>query len=358
MKLNYILLSAVASIDYGMDSVTIKGNNLYLIYENNDQFYRVVVIDLKNGPISDIFSSGKVYKLGPFFDGFKLKFVNNREILPEDPNKLWIKTMPNDIVHTIDRSFSDWIGYIDLNDMSLKTDTSIFKFPATEKFPLFGYTMNSVTNSYGSAIYITGGVIHSKKDNTFMGSSSFFKYNHTTKEWLDMTSNYSGKLDPIYSHKTLVLDNRYLVSLGGRMPKNSMIYSNLFDYNNTYYIFKSIYNLAIFDTFTNKWENTALNADIWDKDKRNLGLVDFSAVSYNSKIYILGGLVLKDGSDHGELNLSLGTLDYKSKIWSWNPMFNEDGSNFIFSIAAGEIVIYNEYIIIPCKFKLIILCFY
>ncbi|KXN70725.1 hypothetical protein CONCODRAFT_6655 [Conidiobolus coronatus NRRL 28638] len=334
-------------MDYGVDSVTIKDNKLYMIYENEDNIYRVVVIDLKNGPISDIFSSGKIYKLGNFFDGFKLKFINNSEILPEDANKLWIKAMPNEIVFDIDRSFSDWVGYIDLNDMSLKTDTSIIKFPATDKFPLFGYTMNTITNEHGSAIYITGGVVQSKVYNTFMGSNSFFKYNHTTKEWVDMASNYTGILDPIYHHKSLVLDNRYLVLLGGQIPKNPTINSNLFDYNSTYFIFKSMYNLTIFDTLTNSWENTAISADIWDNEKRNLGLAKFCAVSYNNKVYVIGGFILKDGVEMGELNLFLGTLDYKTKTWSWNPMFNEDGSKFIYSIVTGDMLVYNEQIIIP-----------
>ncbi|KXN65716.1 hypothetical protein CONCODRAFT_12620 [Conidiobolus coronatus NRRL 28638] len=215
MRLFYILLSIVTPLDFSIDSTTIKGSKLYSIYEdNNDNYIKVISYELKDGLTSDVFSRGESYRLNKIVRGFKLKFFDVPENLNGEHDKLWLKAYQTAYDAEISNSNSNWMGYICLSDMVLNPNNSLIKFPTTDKFPLLGYTANMITNEYGSALYITGGAIYSKNKDALISSNSFFKYNYTTLEWTDMTSNYSSNLDPIYDHKSAIVDNRYLVLLG------------------------------------------------------------------------------------------------------------------------------------------------
>jgi hypothetical protein len=356
MKIFCFLFSAVATNNFVIDSITVKNNKLYSIYENlNETSWKVFVYDLKNGPISDVFSGGKSYNLLTFRKGFKLKFFDAPEILQEDRNKLWIKALQIGHGPEIDLSFSNWMWCINLTDMSLKDDAPLVKFPAVDNFPQFGYSLNTITNELGSALYVTGGVAYSKNDDKYYSSSSFFKYNYTTKEWKDMSANYSGKPAQIFYHNSAVVDNRYLSLIAGFIERNPTNAAILDFENKELFKIKSMYNLTTFDTFKNTWESTTLSTNMFDSNIAKLNLINFSVATHDSKVYALGGGVIEDGFTIGQMNQYVGALDYKSKTWSWNPIFNEDGTKFNNTVFAAESLVFNEQIIIPCKFKLIII---
>jgi hypothetical protein len=357
MKLFFILLSIVTSLDFSIDSTTIKGSKLYSIYEDyNDNNIKVISYELKNGITSDVFSKGESYRLNKIVRGFKLKFFDVPQSLNGEHEKLWLKADKTvqgaEISNSNSNSNSNWMGYICLSDMALNPDNSLIKFPTTNKFPLLGYTTNTITNEYGSALYTTGGAIYSKNDDDLISSNSFYKYNYTTLEWNDMTSKYIGSLDPIYDHKSVVMDNRYLVLLGGNVSRDQSKNSNLTVSNLSLFKANSIYKLWVFDTLTNIWENVTLNPSIYDSNASKLNLSIFSATSYNNTIYVLASDLREEGSTDTEKDQYLGTLDFKSKVWSWIPIPRQDSGLSNSNITTTELPIFNNRLIILSKYKI------
>jgi hypothetical protein len=269
--------------------------------------------------------------------------------------------------------------------MSFKNDSSFIKFPTHENFPVKDYTMNTITNEFGSALYITGGMIYSKSvdDNpyefqnyyieNYLDSNSFYKYNFTSKEWVDMTNSANGKLKPLSDHKSVVIDNRYLVVLGGR---RRVIYNSKPTYDGSYrpfYEYNSLYNLTIFDTYTNTWENVNIKANVFDKDKPNFEFNEFLATVYNDKIIILSGFAdnnkeyfNKKNANYlptrPEKNAKLGIFDFKARnsTWTWDHIQNEDNSNISLQLIHAQVlsVFNNQLIICSGKLNLLINTFF
>ncbi|KXN67914.1 hypothetical protein CONCODRAFT_79969 [Conidiobolus coronatus NRRL 28638] len=319
-------------------SFTIRGNKLYTIVSPGKLVhFNFKVYELKVDPtICNVTIVGG-YELANIPDGFDLKFIEVPNISQEMHNKLWVRAeLTEDIKQYGNTSYINWVGYINLDDMSLKADSSFIKFPTHDKFPVNKYTINTITNEFGSVLYITGGMLYSKKDNTYAYSNSFFKYNFTTREWVDMTYLAYGKLKPLAGHSSVVIDNRYIVILGGYSKK--MIYEfERPDYN-------SLYNLVVFDTFINNWENISIKPNIFDTSIVTMEFDGFSAIVSANKIVVLGGIA---GNELNKLDVNpyLGILDYNSKTWAWKEIRNYDGSIFKYWMENGA-VIYNNRIII------------
>ncbi|KXN67104.1 hypothetical protein CONCODRAFT_10902, partial [Conidiobolus coronatus NRRL 28638] len=334
----YYFLLVISTEDY-LTSVTIRDNKLYNIYQDSKlDHVKCRVFELKEGPIIDIINSSKTYELIQSLKGFNLVFIDTPDSSKESYNKLWVRTKSYlGAAQQKNTLYANWIGYINLDDMSLKTDSSFIKFPMFENFPMDRYTINTVTNKYGSALYITGGVISPNNDRSLLYAKSFYKYNFTSKEWIDMAYSANGKLRHFIEHRSVVIENRYLVILGGppERSKNELESSNSERSN---LIRKSLYNLTVFDTFSNNWEEVNIKPNILETSIATLQFNRFLATVYNNKIIVIGMSVGDD--DHFIVGGSpfMGILDYNSKTWNWSPIYDEDGSKFNLSISALDLL--------------------
>jgi hypothetical protein len=343
----FILFYSVSITAISVVSATIKDNNLYLIYKyESNNIYELSIYNLKSGRMKDICKDKKNINMTIPISKHALKFTDAPVNLQDYHNKLWLKADQTDYGPEIDNSNSKFMGYINISDMSFIDDTSTVKFPETEKFPKFGYTMNKVEGKCGSALYASGGVVYSKSLDAYISSNSFFKYNYTTDEWVDMTSKYNGKLDPIYGHKSVVMDSRYIVLFGGKIAKDPSKNSILNINDNSLFKVSSIYNLVKFDTVTNYWESTVLNTSMFDSSIASLQLTDFSINFYKNKVYTLGGLATSNDRNTTDHNTKLGILDYSRNQWSWSPVFDKNGNVYGSYIEAKYSIIYNHQIIL------------
>ncbi|KXN66076.1 hypothetical protein CONCODRAFT_12157 [Conidiobolus coronatus NRRL 28638] len=341
------ILSDVTKIER-LISATIRDNKLIAIYQSLElDVVKVRVFELKDGAITDIFNSKKTYDLDRTDKDFTLVEIDTPDNFKENKNKLWVRfeyfgSVNNPAVSP----FTNRVGYINLDDMSLKKDSSFIKFPTDESFPVKGYTINSVTNELGSALYIVGGEIYSIKDNSYSISNSFYKYNLTSKEWVNITYSAEHRLKPLIDHKSVVIDNRYLVILGGRRKNNYNPMSNYNDRDRAISEFNSLYNLTIFDSVTNIWENINIKADIFDTNIANIQFIGFLTAAYKDKIIVFGGYTAEEGSNMFRSNGYLGILDFKSKNWNWSPILNEDGSSYKPNSIGRNIQVVNDQLII------------
>ncbi|KXN65322.1 hypothetical protein CONCODRAFT_13126 [Conidiobolus coronatus NRRL 28638] len=354
-------------------SIVIRDSKLIAIYRTANLYNtKVRIYELKEGTTADIFNSRKTFDFGHSDGSFTLVQLDTPENFPENKNKLWVKFMQSGMARNPAGSpFMNFLGYIDLDNMSLENDSDFIKFPTHENFPVKGYTMNTITNEFGSALYITGGKLYSKKDSdyldnnfvdsglnsnklrdlyryqdSYLDSNSFYKYNFTSKEWIDMTYSANGKLKPISKHKSVVIDNRYLVILGGirHIIYNSTSNHNYYDQPGFEY--NSLYNLTIFDTYSNSWENVNIQADIFDTHITTLEFDSFFPTVYKDKIIVLSGYAGENRSKTYRYSGYLGILDLKTKNWIWTPLYNEDGSVIGPDGIYGEIIVFNNQLII------------
>ncbi|KXN74846.1 hypothetical protein CONCODRAFT_1911, partial [Conidiobolus coronatus NRRL 28638] len=323
-------------------STRIKDNKLIVIYQPYELNYvKVKVFELKEGPIENVYNSSKTFDFGRIDFRFILKFLDIPENFQEDKNKVWLKFETLGYISPSASPFVNWVGYINLNDMSLENGSDFIEFPTDESFPVRGYTINTITNELGSALYIVGGYRYSKKYKTYLASNSFYKYNFTTKKWTDMAYTIDGKLKPLSEHRSVILYNKYLVLLGGGREVAYDTRLNRWDYE-----VDSLYNLTIFDTITNNWKNLNIETDKFDSHATTIKFYGFSATAHKDKIYVLGGYTSDNRSNASISNERLGIFDFKSKTWYWTPIFNKDSSNYINSQNNGDIQVLNDQLII------------
>ncbi|KXN65866.1 hypothetical protein CONCODRAFT_12436 [Conidiobolus coronatus NRRL 28638] len=338
-----------------LTSATIRDNKLYTIVKGNELGgVKCNVYELKDGPIIDIVNSAKTFELINNLNGFDLMFIDGLNNSNDSYNKLWVRTeLINEIKQFENSPYRNWVGYINIEDMSLITDSSIIKFPTHENFPIFRYTVNNINNGDRSALYITGGVLYSKNDDKYSIGNSFFKYNLTTREWVDMAYLANEKLKPLVSHKSMIIDNRYLVVLGGYREKskeeierlsNSESYTNYKDAIHYY----SLYNLTVFDTVTNSWESFSIKPNVFDTSIVALVFDYFLATVYNNLIIVIGGIVSEGGSNQSDRNSYLGILDYNSKTWDWIQIDSTNGDKFKVSVES-DLLLYNNQLIITSE---------
>jgi hypothetical protein len=325
------------------------------------------VFELKEGTTADIFNSRKTFNFGRTDGRFSLALVDTPDGLQGYKNKLSLKLILTGLLRKpLDSPFINWMGCINLDDMLLENDSDFIKFPTHENFPVKDYTMNTITNEFGSALYITGGKMYSKTDNNYsdrylnryldsykysyfnnyIDSNSFYKYNFASKKWVDMTHSANGKLKPLSEHKSVVIDNRYLVILGG---KRKVVYnstSNYSDPDRQETEYDSLYNLAIFDTYSSTWENSNIKADIFDTHISTLQFESFMAAAHKNKIFVLSSYAGENGSSIFSYNVYLGILDLETKSWTWNRMLNEDGSFNATNAVYGKFIVFNDQLII------------
>jgi hypothetical protein len=344
-----VYIISVASDVFRVFSAAIRDNKLIATYNTLDALNtKVIIYELKEGTTQDIFDSRKVFDYGSVDIAFALAFLDFPDDLQSN-NKLWLTfdlRVGEGFIYSNVSSFINWAGYIDLNNMTLEDGSSLFQFPTHDNFPVGKYTINMITNKSGSVLYVTGGYIRNKNDDKWSASNSFFKYNFTTKEWADITYLASGKIEPVVDHKSVVIDNRFLVILGGN--KASSIDSS------GYY---SLYNLSVFDTFTNNWEVINIKPDVFDTSKTGLVFLNFLPIIYNNIIIVFGGTASENFTRSAN-NTHLGILDFKSKDWNWSPILNEDGSEYNSKRNNHNLVILNDQLIILSgKFIIIILYF-
>ncbi|KXN67913.1 hypothetical protein CONCODRAFT_19313 [Conidiobolus coronatus NRRL 28638] len=349
----YYLHSVISRRGYSY-SATIRGDKLYTIYLEYQQDYaEFKVYELKNGSIIDIVNSAKTIELETNIKKFLPEFLDIPGSLQESHNKLWMKGKLKEAIKGQKNStYKSWVGYINLDDMSLITDSSLIKFPSNENFTLSEYAISTVNNKFGAAIYIVGGVYYFKKENRQSIENSILKYNFTIRRWVDMTYLVKGKLKPLFSHKSVVIDNRYLVMLSG-ITEESKEEIDIINRNKPNYNFNSLYNLKVFDTFTNNWEYIDIKPDVMDTDIATFEFEEFLATVYDNKIIVIG---VKIGTNT-TMGIStvitpadspyIGILDYDSKTWSWSQIYNEDGSKYSSGIYTKDIFVYNDQIILP-----------
>lgn len=348
------ILSAISNVHFH-NSVTVRGSKLIAIGKsiyNSSTFANVNVFELKESTQVGIINSMKTFHFDRIERSYDFFMLDIPDYLQKGKNKVWVKFKRSQVSHGPTVSpFMDWVGYINLDDMTLEHDPDFIKFPTHENFPVINYTINTITNKFGSALYITGGEIYSKMDKKTIECNSFFKYNFTTKEWVDMTYSASKKLKPLFHHNSLVIDDRYLVVLGGK--RRTVYYSipGIYDHNMPLFEYNSLYNLTIFDTFTNSWENINIKADVFTKNVSTLHLYGLFATVYKGKIIVFGGGASENRSNVYSENQFMGIFDLKSKNWVWFPITNEDGINYESTRSPGEIVLFNDQIII-CNSKL------
>jgi predicted nuclease of predicted toxin-antitoxin system len=344
----FYILSAVLKSDR-IVSTLIRDNKLIAVYQSTElNNTKVRVFGLKDGTTRDIFNSGETFNIVHTNKDSDLVGFDTLDSLKENKNKIWLRLEYRESTNNpTEFSTTNRLRYIDLDTMTLNNDSNFIKFPTAENFPVKGYTVNSITNELGSALYITGGYIYNKTLGSYSFSSSFYKYNFASKEWVDMAYSADGKLKPLAGHKSVVIGNRYLVILGGG---GENIY-NYNDHNPTISEFNSLYNFTIFDTLTNNWENVNIKTDIFDTNIANFQFEGFSIVEYKDKAIVLGGYIVEQGSNLFRSNEYLGILDFKSKSWNWSPMLNEDGSSYKPLGVGISIQVFNDQFII-CTGKL------
>jgi hypothetical protein len=321
---------------------TIREDKIIAIYSSPEfNNFNARVFELKEGKTADIFNSGRTFDFGHKYEKVDLDILDIPESLQGDKNKLWLRYS---LLESFDNSTApplmNWVGYIDLDDMSLKNDSSLIKFPIDENFPVKGYTINRMINGLESALYVTGGELYSKKDNIYLPSSSFYKYNFTSKEWADLTNTVNGKLKPLFDYKSIAIGNRYLVMFGRR----DVIYN--LNSDRTKFEYNPSYNLTIFDTFNNSWESVNIDIKAFNINTKSIQLNDILTATYNDKIIVY---VRGDGdsrSNMRDINKYLGILNLESKSWTWSPVQNKYDQRYIQSIYERYLVVFNDQIII------------
>jgi hypothetical protein len=361
MIIIFIYLKSVKTEVDWISSSIIRDNKLICILYTLELYYvKISVFDLREGTTKDIFDSRKTFNITRTDKNVALTFLDIYDSLKEDKGKLWVKFEFRGYKDSPNTSpFMSFVGYIDLDDMSLKNDSSLIRFPTHENFPVKGYTIDIITNEFGPVMYVVGGERYSKKNNNFTVSNSFYKYNFTTKEWTDMAYTINKKLKPLSDHKSVVIDNRYLVIMVG---KERIFYDpvpDVYDVDHPIYEYYSIYDLTIYDTFTKNWEIINIKPSIFDIGPASIEFKGFMPAVYKEKIYVLGGDVSKSRSSSLNSNLHLGILDLKSKKWTWAPLLYEDETSVIKSNRIANIQVFNGQIIISDgKLNLIFAYFY
>jgi hypothetical protein len=328
-------------------SAAVRDDKIYTICQNKVSGYvNSRVYELKGGDTRNIAKTEKVFKLPDSIKGFKLAFIDVFDSSTDSHNKLWVSVQSDQsFKEQQNSSYKNWVGYINLNDMSLETDSSTIQFPTHENFPIDRYTINVIANEFGSALYVAGGELCSKKDKRCSIGNSFFKYNFTTKEWVDMTYSANGKLKPIVGHRSITIDNRYLVILGGYMNANN---NDSERSSGSEFIYKhySVYDLTVFDTFTNSWEYLSIKPGLGDADIKTIQFDGFLAAAHKDKVVILGGIVSKDRTKSVSDNPYLGVLDYNSRTWNWIEMRRDDSNKYFYDVSASDLLAYNNQLII------------
>ncbi|KXN74321.1 hypothetical protein CONCODRAFT_2706 [Conidiobolus coronatus NRRL 28638] len=109
-----------------------------------------------------------------------------------------------------------------------------------------------------------------------------------------------------------------------------------------------VYELKVggFDTLTNKWENVKIKASVFETHITTLKFIDFSAITYKDKIIVFGGIAVENQSNSHQPSRHLGFFDFKSKIWNWSPILNEDGSSYKPATEGRSILVFNDQLII------------
>lgn len=120
-----------------------------------------------------------------------MTFIDIPDSSQDSYNKLWMTASSAQFfsgqVNIENTNYTNCIGYLRLDKKSIIIDSSIIKLHTHKNFPVKGYTINRIENDFGSALYITGGVLHSKMGNRFSYANSLSKYNFTMKEWIYLT---------------------------------------------------------------------------------------------------------------------------------------------------------------------------
>jgi hypothetical protein len=149
-------LSVISGLDF-LSSATIRYNKLYTIHQDIELGYaNCKVYELNEGPIIDIVNNSKTYYLTQILKGFKLVFLDIPDNFQDSRNKLWMRAeLSHEFTGKERIEFTNWVGYINLDDMSLKRDSNFIKFPEDENFPISNYTVNNLANIYELALYIT-----------------------------------------------------------------------------------------------------------------------------------------------------------------------------------------------------------
>jgi hypothetical protein len=341
----YCFLPAISATEF-LTSATIRDDNLYTINQHTILDYvKLKVYKLKEGPTIDMLNSEKSFESIHYLKGFRLVFIDILDNSYDSKNKLWVRAeLSPDTIHLQNLTYINWVGYIKLDDMSLKTDSSIFQFPTHENFPIKEYTTNKITNQFGTALYITGGLLYSKKDNKYSAGNSFFKYNFTTKEWLDMSYSFNGKSKPMVYHKSVVIDNRYLVILGGYSENGTVAEQNLNNSTNSLIPF-TLYNLRVFDTYTSSWKSINIEPDMFDIGLEQYIFYAFLPTVYKDRVIVLGGTVASSKPFFGSYS-KLGILYYNSKTLIWSPIYSDDDTRLFDNKFGQDSLLYNDQLII------------
>jgi hypothetical protein len=325
---------------------TIRNNNLYYFYQEREfKYIKSNVYELKEGSIINTINTAKTYEYIDTLNKYRTDFIDGPSNSQKSINKIWVGSeVERNVTLYGNSTHINWMGYIKLDDMSLKRDSSFIKIPTHKNFPTVGYTINTINNELGSAIYIIGGRIKSKYSGRHSIVNTFFKYNFTSKKWIDMTYSTNRKLDPIEGHQSVVVYNRYLVVLGGRMDNKNI--SDRLSNKEPLSIYNSLYDLPVFDTFTSSWEIIKIKPNVFDTSVTTIQFSNFLASVYNNKIIVLGGFVGENGSNKGSGNHYFGVLDYESKTWNWAPIQNEDSNKYYSTAFVKKLLVYEDQLII------------
>ncbi|KXN65717.1 hypothetical protein CONCODRAFT_12621 [Conidiobolus coronatus NRRL 28638] len=326
--LHIAYLLPTTSFNHNFISTTIRDNKLYTLYENSaTEIYQVIVYEVNESLPSYTSTNGTAYSLIKIDRGFRLEFFDPLENIERNHNKLWlISRMYNISEADISSTYLNWVGSINCNDMKFSSVPSPIKNHSLNNFPITGHTINLITNEHGSALYIIGGLIRSNNDIGVAFTNSTFKYNFTTNEWIDLAPLSNGKLIRINSHKTVAINNRYLVSFSGNIYNSSSLDPSSQFTTNEYIVNNSLYSLWVFDTLTYIWKNIRIDDNIIDQKLFNLNFSEFSVNLYKNKIYALGGIVTDSESEKSNNYKTLGILDIELKKWSFSNLYNEDGN--------------------------------
>ncbi|KXN65718.1 hypothetical protein CONCODRAFT_12622 [Conidiobolus coronatus NRRL 28638] len=334
-------------------STTIRDNKLYTIYNNyKSQKLEIAAYQLNNGIISDISSNGRSYELLSINSLFKFTFLDVPKNLQDD-NKLWLVADQEGPVNIdIENPYSNWMGYIDLTDMSLKPIPSIIKNLKSDRFPIFWFTRSIVTSNHESSLYIIGGSPYTDKNHIVTYSNIFYKYNFTTSDWVNMASISNGFIYPINYHSTLAVDNRFLYVLGGRSIYNSTVDSNsTFDsdmklVDSKYLKETTPFNIWIYDIYEKIWKFNNIDIDIFDRGLLNIDIYGYYPQYYKENIYLVGA-GLSNPKFYRPNNITkFGMLDIKTKKWIWAPLINEDGSSYNHKEVFRDSILFNDQLIL------------
>jgi hypothetical protein len=103
--------------------------------------------------------------------------------------------------------------------------------------------------------------------------------------------------------------------------KSNKISKDVFSYN-------TLYNLTIFDTISNGWENVNTKSNIFNTSVVNFIFNHFLAIVYNDKIIVFGGFVRENETSSVDSSSYMCILDFNSKTWAWKDIFNYEDSGF------------------------------